>query len=122
MYRVRIIRRLYLSILLFGLLLASCNQSSPGTSATKISSVSPAKQEATPTVQSLTTSTPAVAPTHYTSHIVLKGVGRPDDLAIDQQGQLLFSDEFNNTNSRVNADGTASLVLKDANGPEGLVV
>jgi sugar lactone lactonase YvrE len=53
---------------------------------------------------------------------VLQGVGRPDDLAIDQQGQLLFSDEINGTISRINSDGTVSLVLKDANGPEGLVV
>lgn len=66
-------------------------------------------------------STLAVAPVHYTSHVVLRGVGRPDDLAIDQQGHLLFSDEFNDTISRINADGTVSLVLKDANGPEGLI-
>jgi sugar lactone lactonase YvrE len=54
--------------------------------------------------------------------VVLKGVGRPDDLAFDQQGRLLFSDEFNESISRLNADGTVSLVLKDANGPEGMVV
>jgi len=49
-------------------------------------------------------------------------VGRPDDLAFDPQGRLLFSDEFNSTISRVNADGSVKLVLKDTNGPEGLVV
>jgi sugar lactone lactonase YvrE len=49
-------------------------------------------------------------------------VGRPDDLAFDQQGRLLFSDEFNGKISRLNADGTVSLVLDDINGPEGIVV
>jgi streptogramin lyase len=63
-----------------------------------------------------------VAPAHYTSRVVLQGVGRPDDLAFDQQGHLLFSDEFNGTISRLNADGTVSVVLNDANGPEGFVV
>src|SRR5262249_28953375 len=68
------------------------------------------------------TNTPAVAPTHYTAHTILQGVGRPDDLAFDQHGQLLFSDELDGTISRINADGTVGLVLKDTNGPEGLVV
>jgi len=52
---------------------------------------------------------------------VLQGVGRPDDLAFDQQGRLLFSDEINKTVSRLNADGSVTLILRDANGPEGLV-
>jgi len=54
--------------------------------------------------------------------VVLKGVGRPDDLAFDQQGRLLFSDENNGTISRVNADGSVTLLLIDHAGPEGLVV
>jgi len=54
--------------------------------------------------------------------VVLKGVGRPDDLAFDQQGRLLFSDEIDGTISRVNADGSVTLLLIDRAGPEGLVV
>jgi sugar lactone lactonase YvrE len=119
-YSVRIRKWLYLSILLFGFHLTSCNQPSTGTPATKTSTASPISSGRTPPTSA--TGTSGNAPAHYTSHVVLQGVGRPDDLAIDQQGQLLFSDEFNGTINRVNADGTVSLVLKDVNGPEGLVV
>jgi sugar lactone lactonase YvrE len=49
-------------------------------------------------------------------------VGRPDDLAFDPQGRLLFSDEFNGTISRLNAGGSVTLLLTDRAGPEGLVV
>jgi len=123
-YCIKTIRCVYLSILLVGLLLTSCNQPSTGPSATRTSTASPVgqNQQTTPTIQPGATSTPAVAPTRYTAHTVLQGVGRPDDLVFDQHGQLLFTDEFNDTISRLNADGTVSLVLKDTNGPEGLVV
>jgi sugar lactone lactonase YvrE len=115
-YTMRISRYTYPIILLLTFLLTSCNQSSGNTPATKTSIASPTiVGRATPT-------STAVAPAHYTAHVVLKGVGRPDDLAFDQQGRLLFSDEFSDTISRVNADGTVSTVFKDANGPEGLVV
>src|SRR5689334_18527356 len=50
-------------------------------------------------------STIDTTPTHYTRVVVLKGVGRPDDLAFDQQGHLLFSDFYNGTVNRVNANG-----------------
>ena len=124
---VRIRGWICLCILLLGFPLTSCNQPATGTPATKTSITSPVgqgqdRQHTTPTIQSIVKSTPAVTPAHYTSHVVLKGVGRPDDLAFDQQGQLLFSDETNGTISRINADGVVSLVLKDVNGPEGLVV
>ena len=51
-----------------------------------------------------------------------EGVGRPDDLVFDQQGRLLFSDEFNGTISRLNANGSVTVLLRDPAGPEGLVV
>jgi sugar lactone lactonase YvrE len=126
--RVRLIKLVYLHLLVVGLLLTACNQSSTAISATPTRVVSPTQSihvpvtsDSTPTSQPTTVVHPTV-PTHYTSHIILKGVGRPDDLAFDQNGHLLFSDEFNDSISRINADGTVSLVLKDANGPEGLVV
>jgi sugar lactone lactonase YvrE len=62
------------------------------------------------------------APTKYTSQIILRGVGRPDDLAFDQSGRVLFSDEMNGTLSRVNVDGSVTILLHDAAGPEGMVV
>jgi sugar lactone lactonase YvrE len=68
------------------------------------------------------TSTPDTTPTHYTSQILLSGVGRPDDLAFDQQGHLLFSDFYNGTISRLNADGSVTRIVSGLAGPEGLVV
>ncbi len=66
--------------------------------------------------------TPDKAPTRYTAHVVLRGVGRPDDLVFDQQGRVLFSDYYNGTVSRVNANGTVTVLLHGLAGPEGLVV
>jgi len=49
-------------------------------------------------------------------------VGRPDDLTFDLQGHLLFTDAFNGTVSRVNDDGTATVLLSGLGAPEGMVV
>jgi len=67
-------------------------------------------------------STPDTTPTHYTSHIVLAGVGRPDDLAFDDQGRLLFSDFYHGTISRLNANGSVTILVSGLAGPEGIVV
>src|SRR5947209_11626647 len=67
-------------------------------------------------------STSDTTPTHYTRLVVLQGVGRPDDLIFDQQGHLLFSDFYNGTVSRVNADGSVTQLISGLAGPEGLVV
>ncbi len=75
----------------------------------------------TATTKPLPTSTPFVTPQHYTSQAIVQGVGRPDDLIFDQQGRLLFSDEIDATISRVNANGSVTQLLKDPNGPEGLI-
>ena len=115
-------------VVLLSFLLTSCTQSPISTSTTKTASPSSPHIQPSLTVVVTRTSlptatpTPKVAPLRYASHVVLQGVGRPDDLAFDSQGRLLFSDEFNSTINRVNADGTVNLLLKDANGPEGLVV
>jgi streptogramin lyase len=63
----------------------------------------------------------AIAPQHYTAHVLLQGIGRPDDLVFDQQGNLLFSDPHNGTVSRLNANGTVTVLLHGLNGPEGMV-
>ena len=118
-------------LFLFLLFLTSCAQSSPSAPAvaTRTGIATPTGTFSSPTpiltatVKPTPTSTPtpSVAPSRYTSRVVLQGVGRPDDLAFDQQGRLLFSDEINRTISRLNADGSVTLILRDANGPEGLV-
>lgn len=76
----------------------------------------------TPTLDPTLTNTPDTTPTHYTSQILLSGVGRPDDLAFDRQGHLLFSDFYNGTISRLNTDGSVTMVVTGLAGPEGLVV
>ena len=76
----------------------------------------------TPTVVPTVAATSDTTPTHYTSQVLLSGVDRPDDLAFDQQGHLLFSDFYNGTVSRLNADGSTTKIITGLAGPEGLVV
>jgi sugar lactone lactonase YvrE len=76
----------------------------------------------TPTLKPTLTVLPDTTPTRYTSQVLLSGGGRPDDLAFDQQGHLLFSDFYNGTISRLNADGSATKIITGVAGPEGLVV
>ncbi len=65
--------------------------------------------------------TPDTTPTHYTSHVLLSGVGRPDDLTFDPQGRLLFSDFYHGTISRLNANGSVTIIVSGLAGPEGMV-
>ena len=77
----------------------------------------------TPTVPPTptTTATPATTPTHYTARVLLSGRWRPDDLAFDAQGHLLFSDFYRGTVSRLNADGSVTVIVSGLAGPEGIV-
>ena len=102
------------------ILLASCTNSpqsittpTPTRTGTAMPAVSPALSP------SSTSDTP---PTHYTSHVLLSGVGRPDDLAFDRQGRLLFSDFYNGTVSRLNTNGSVTVLVRGVAGPEGIVV
>lgn len=130
--------------LLLGAILAlsACAQAVPSAtpSAEATGTASPTQvvlsPTATPTMSPSSTSTPTPSPTPtpsasptpggppaaYNSRVLLSGVGRPDDLAFDSQGRLLFSDETNGTISRLNPDGTATVLLNDKGGPEGLIV
>lgn len=65
---------------------------------------------------------PPKAPAGYVAHTILRGFGRPDDLAFDLQGRLLFSDEVNGTVNRVSTNGTVTTLLRGLAGPEGMVV
>lgn len=78
----------------------------------------------TPQPSATVTPSPAQssAPTRYTAHVLLRGVGRPDDLVFDTQGRLMFSDYYNGTVSRINSNGTVTVLLHGLAGPEGLVV
>src|SRR2546425_6879904 len=66
--------------------------------------------------------TPDATPAHYRSHVLLSGVRRPDDLAFDPRGRLLFSDFYNGTVSRLNQDGSVTVLMSGIAGPEGIVV
>jgi streptogramin lyase len=108
------------SILFCLILLASCTNSPP-----TITTPTPTRTVATiPTVSPTLSqsSTPDTTPAHYTSHVLLSGVGRPDDLAFDRQGHLLFSDFYNGTVSRLNMDGSVTVLVRGVAGPEGIVV
>lgn len=119
---------IWVSLLLFCLsLLASCagsttttTTSTPTAGPTRIASI----PSSTPTATMTPTATASggTTPQHFRSQVVLRGVGRPDDLVFDQQGNVLFSDFYNGTISRVNKDGTATVLLRGLAGPEGLVV
>jgi DNA-binding beta-propeller fold protein YncE len=66
--------------------------------------------------------TPDTTPAHYRSHVLLSGVRRPDDLAFDPRGHLLFSDFYNGTVSRLNQNGSVTVLMSGIAGPEGIVV
>ncbi len=114
---------LYTSIILC-LVLAACT-TAPGAQTTP--TPIPTRKAPTPTV-SIPSPTPTPAhvlgptPQHYNIHFVLRGVGRPDDLAFDRQGHLLFSDFYNGTVSRINANGSVTVLQRGLAGPEGLAV
>ncbi len=112
-------------LFLYLLLLTSCTASqSPSTTPTP-SPTKPKPMPMTPTLTPTRTPTPTIitaAPTRYTAHTRLQGVARPDDMTFDLQGNILFSDFFNGTVSRLNANGSVTVLLRGIAGPEGLIV
>jgi sugar lactone lactonase YvrE len=102
------------------LLLTSCaNSPSAITTPTRTTSIPPI---ASPTLDPMPTRSPDTTPTRYTSHLLLSGTERPDDLAFDLQGHLLFSDFYNGTISRLNTNGSVTRILTGLAGPEGIIV
>lgn len=62
-----------------------------------------------------------IRPTAYTTTVVHHGSDHPDDLALDPTGALIYSDYTNGTISRLRPDGTAQVLHRGLDGPEGLV-
>jgi sugar lactone lactonase YvrE len=114
-YRTSVI---YISIFVCLVLLVSCNSLAKP----PISNATHTPTSPTASSSPAGSSTTGTTPTHYTRTVVLQRVGRPDDLAFDQQGHLLFSDFYNGTVSRVNANGSVTVLISGLAGPEGLVV
>ncbi|HLX59111.1 MAG TPA: NHL repeat-containing protein [Ktedonobacteraceae bacterium] len=73
-----------------------------------------------PVISPTPTSTLDNTPLHFKTRIILSGRWRPDDLAFDAQGHLVFSDFYNGTVSRVNANGSITVLVSGMAGPEGL--
>src|SRR5215831_21202751 len=104
---VKRVSAIFTALLFCFVLFTSCTNSTPAPSptSTRATAIIPI---ATPTLDPTLTSTPDTTPTRYTSQVLLSGVGRPDDLAFDREGRLLFSDFYNGTVSRLNTDGSVT--------------
>ncbi len=111
---------IYATGLICLLMLTSCEHpTTPAAVPTKTAVSSRTAPTVTPTLT--TSGTPDTTPTHYTSRVILSGRRRPDDLTFDPQGHLVFSDYYNGTVSRVNADGSITVLVSGIAGPEGIV-
>jgi sugar lactone lactonase YvrE len=75
----------------------------------------------TSTMVPTSTGTPGATPQHFKTRVILSGRRRPDDLIFDPQGRLVFGDFYAGTISRINVDGSVTLLFSGLAGPEGLV-
>jgi streptogramin lyase len=117
-----LVKRISVISLLFGLaLLTSCANPPSITTPTPTRTIA-FTPTTLPTLAPTRSGTPDTTPIHYTSHVLLSGVGRPDDLTFDPQGRLLFSDFYNGTISRLNANGSVTILISGLAGPEGMVL
>jgi len=121
---IKRVSAIFTSILFCFVLLTSCANSpssitTPSPTPTRTIAITPTLP---PTLAPTPTITPDTTPAHYTSQVLPSGVGRPDDLAFDPQGHLLFSDFYNGTISRLNANGSVTVLVTGLAGPEGIVV
>jgi len=115
------------TIILFCLvLLTSCAgtpaPNSPTTQVTQATRATHATTTPVPHTPIVATPTPVSTHTRYTAHTILRGAGRPDDLTFDREGRLLFSDSYNGTISRINTNGTVTVLVRGLLKPEGLVM
>ena len=110
-----------LACLLCLVLLAACEgaaTTAPSPTPTRVATAVPTRQATTPAP----TATPtAVTPRSYAERTLLRSAWRPDDLAFDPQGRVLFSDVHNGIIGRLNSNGSVTVLLRDAHGPEGIV-
>ncbi len=119
---VKRVSTIFTATLFCFILFTSCSNSTSSIPTPTPSRITPITPSSTPILDPTLTNTPDTTPAHYTPRILLSGAGRPDDLAFDQQGHLLFSDFYNGTISRLNANGSVTNIVRGLAGPEGLVV
>ncbi|HEY0753450.1 MAG TPA: hypothetical protein VGD98_05765 [Ktedonobacteraceae bacterium] len=79
------------------------------------------RMTATPAATARANTTPDATPMRYKMRQLLAGKYRPDDLAIDPMGHLVFSDIYHGVVSRLNADGSVTTLVRGLAEPEGLV-
>jgi len=100
---------------------SSCSQSSPSITPTPTRTTVVLAATLTPVVSPTPSTTTGVTPQRYKTRVVVSGRRRPDDLVFDPQGRLMFSDFYAGTISRLNADGSITLLFSGLAGPEGMV-
>lgn len=100
---------------------SSCSQSSPSPTSTPTRTTVTPAATITPIASPTPSATPGVTTQHYKTRVVVSGSHRPDDLIFDPQGRLVFSDFYAGTISRLNADGSITLLFSGLAGPEGIV-
>lgn len=127
-------------LLLCSLLFISCSKSAssatvstPAPGQTPYPSVSGSTPLASPSAKARVTpkptirpnitpsGTPDTTPLHYKMRLLLAGKYRPDDLTFDPAGHLVFSDVSRGMVSRLNADGSVTVLVRGLADPEGLV-
>lgn len=97
-------------------LLAACASSAP--SVTQRTPTPPAAAHPTATVP-VTPSATAVP--HYTRVVLAHGDGNPDDLTLDEQGRVVFTDSGSGEVFRVEADGRVTRLANGLAAPEGVI-
>ncbi len=122
-HRASVICTLFLLCLV---MLISCAETptNPNPTIRATRTISVTRATATSTVA---TSGVTPTPTHtpigkYVARTLLRGLGRPDDLVFDRSGRLLFSDSYNGTISRINTNGTVTILVRGLLKPEGLAM
>jgi DNA-binding beta-propeller fold protein YncE len=122
-YYITMAKKLAPFLLLCLISLSSCSQSSPSITSTPTPTRPPviAASTMTATASPTSTGTPGTTPQHFKTRVLVAGPRRPDDLIFDPQGRLVFGDFYAGTISRVNADGSVTLLFSGLAGPEGLV-
>lgn len=88
-------------------------------------STSSATERSTPTATSQPTATltpTATHPPHYTLVPLAHGAGNPDDVTLDLQGRVVFTDSVSGQVFRVEADGHVTQIASGLPAPEGVLV
>lgn len=106
----------FVACAVFSLLFAACAGSPPTpVQATR----TPSFPTTTPTT--LPAATATLGPAHYTQVTVAHGFGNPDDLALDAQGHILFTDSVNGGVYRIDANGHITKLIGGLSAPEAVL-